>query len=164
MVSSDLWTLLRAFSWPSCGMTHRNPRKPTLTQVGTDLYKKDSHTNNLSTCSVSVMHLQADVSWTIVSNKRWRRSWKIKPARNRRLLNKVICNNYLEEINNATGSALVLQPAKRTPPNISRSKNSNTQRTENKTTDVVTHQHSRRLLKMDILMSETCWAHNKWNN
>ena len=24
-------------------------------------------------------------------------------------------------------------------------------------------QHSRRLLKMDILMSETCWAHNKWN-
>jgi hypothetical protein len=33
---------------------------------------------------------------------------------------------------------------------------SNTQRTENKTTDVVTHQHSRKLLKMDILMSETC--------
>ena len=24
-------------------------------------------------------------------------------------------------------------------------------------------QHSRRLLKMDILMSETCWAHKKWN-
>ena len=58
---------------------------------------------------------------------------------------------------------VVLQPAKRTPPNISRSKNSNTQRTEKKTTDVVIHQHSRRLLKMDILMSETCWAHNKWN-
>ena len=55
------------------------------------------------------------------------------------------------------------QPAKRTPPNINRSKSSNTQRTENKTTDVVIHQHSRRLLKMDILMSETCWAHNKWN-
>ena len=31
------------------------------------------------------------------------------------------------------------------------------------TTDVVVHQHSRKLLKMDILMSETCWAHNKWN-
>ena len=60
-------------------------------------------------------------------------------------------------------SALVLQPAKRTPPNISRSKNSNTQRTENKTTDVVIQQHSSRLLKMDILVSETCWAHNKWN-
>jgi len=53
----------------------------------------------------------------------------------------------------------VLQPAKRTPPNISRSKSSNTQRTENKPTDVVIHKHSRRLLKMDILMSETCWAH-----
>jgi len=33
---------------------------------------------------------------------------------------------------------------------------SNTQRTENKTTNVVIHQHSRRLLMMDILMSETC--------
>ena len=41
---------------------------------------------------------------------------------------------------------------------------SNTQRTENKTTDVVIQQHSRKLLNMDILMSETCWAHTrKWN-
>ena len=28
--------------------------------------------------------------------------------------------------------------------------------TENTTTDVVIHQNSRKLLKMDILMSETC--------
>ena len=40
---------------------------------------------------------------------------------------------------------------------------SNTQRTENKMTDVVIQQHSRKLLKMYILMSETCWAHKKWN-
>ena len=40
---------------------------------------------------------------------------------------------------------------------------SNTQRTENKTTDVVTEQHRRKLLMMDVLMSETCWAHKKWN-
>ena len=33
---------------------------------------------------------------------------------------------------------------------------SNTQRTENKTTDVVIQQHSRKLLMMDILLSETC--------
>ena len=33
---------------------------------------------------------------------------------------------------------------------------SNTQRTENKTTDVVIQQHSRKLPMMDILMSETC--------
>ena len=46
--------------------------------------------------------------------------------------------------------------AKRTPPNTNRNKSSNTQRTENKTTDVVIHQHSRKLLKMDILMSQTC--------
>ena len=57
----------------------------------------------------------------------------------------------------------VLQPAKRTPPNISHNKSSNTQRTEKKTTDVVIHQHSRKLLMMDIIMSETCWAHKKWN-
>ena len=56
-----------------------------------------------------------------------------------------------------------LQPAKRTPSKTARTKSSNTQRTENKMTDVVIHQHSRKLLKMDILMSETCWAHKKWN-
>ena len=33
---------------------------------------------------------------------------------------------------------------------------SNTQRTENKTTDVVIQQHSRKLLMMDTLMFETC--------
>ena len=33
---------------------------------------------------------------------------------------------------------------------------SNTQRTENKTTDVAIQQHRRKLLMMDILMSETC--------
>ena len=30
-------------------------------------------------------------------------------------------------------------------------------------TDVVIQQHSRKLLMLDILMSETCWAHKKWN-
>jgi len=33
---------------------------------------------------------------------------------------------------------------------------SNTQRTENKMTDVVIQQHSRKLLVMDVLMSEAC--------
>ena len=36
--------------------------------------------------------------------------------------------------------------------------NHNTQRKENKITDVIILQHSRRLLKMDILMFETCCA------
>ena len=40
---------------------------------------------------------------------------------------------------------------------------SNTQWTENRTTDVVIQEKSRKLLKMDILMSEICWAHKKWN-
>ena len=40
---------------------------------------------------------------------------------------------------------------------------SNTQRTENKMTDVVIQQHSRKLLMMDILISETCSANKKWN-
>jgi len=30
-------------------------------------------------------------------------------------------------------------------------------------TNVVIQQHSRKLLMMDILMSETCWVHKKWN-
>jgi len=40
---------------------------------------------------------------------------------------------------------------------------SNTHRTNNKTSNVVIQQNSRKLLAMDILMSETCWAHKKWN-
>ena len=47
-----------------------------------------------------------------------------------------------------------------TPPH----RNSNTHRTKNNTTNVVIQQNSRKLLMMDILMSETCWAHKKWNN
>jgi len=41
--------------------------------------------------------------------------------------------------------------------------NSNTHRTTNNLTNVVIQQNSRKLLMMDILMSETCWAHKKWN-
>jgi len=42
-------------------------------------------------------------------------------------------------------------------------RNSNTHRTKNNTTNVVIEQNSRKLLMMDILMSDTCWAHKKWN-
>jgi len=42
-------------------------------------------------------------------------------------------------------------------------RNSNTYRTKNNTTNVVIQQNSRKLLMMDIVMSETCWAHKKWN-
>ena len=42
-------------------------------------------------------------------------------------------------------------------------RNSDTHRTKKNTTDVVIQQNSRKLLIMDILMSETCWAHKKWN-
>jgi len=41
-------------------------------------------------------------------------------------------------------------------------RNSNTHRTKNNTINVVIQQNSRKLLMMDILMSETCWAHKKW--
>ena len=40
---------------------------------------------------------------------------------------------------------------------------SNTHRTKNNTTDVVIQQNSLKFMMMDILMSETCWAHKKWN-
>jgi len=42
-------------------------------------------------------------------------------------------------------------------------RNSNTQRNKNNTTNVVIQQNSRKLLMMDILLCETCWAHEKWN-
>jgi len=42
-------------------------------------------------------------------------------------------------------------------------RNSNTHRTKKNTTNVVIQQNSRKLLMMDILMSETCWTHKKWN-
>jgi len=42
-------------------------------------------------------------------------------------------------------------------------RNSNTHRTKNNTTNVVIQQNSSKLLMMDILMSETCWVHKKWN-
>ena len=42
-------------------------------------------------------------------------------------------------------------------------RNSNTHQTKNNTTNVVNQQNSRKLLKMDILMSETCSAYKKWN-
>ena len=41
-------------------------------------------------------------------------------------------------------------------------RNSNTHRTKNNTTNVAIQQNSHKLLMMDI-MSETCWAHKKWN-
>jgi len=40
---------------------------------------------------------------------------------------------------------------------------SNTHQTKNNTTNVVIQQNSRKLLMMDILISETCWVHKKWN-
>jgi len=42
-------------------------------------------------------------------------------------------------------------------------RNSNTHQTKNNTTNVVVQQNSRKLLMMDILMSETCWANKKGN-
>jgi len=42
-------------------------------------------------------------------------------------------------------------------------RNSNTHRTKNNTTNMVIQQNSRKILMMDIFMSETCWAHKKWN-
>ena len=36
-------------------------------------------------------------------------------------------------------------------------------RLKHSTTNVLSQQNSRKLLMMDILMSETCWAHKKWN-
>jgi len=59
---------------------------------------------------------------------------------------------------NCCASACNTDTTQRQPHQIS-----NTRWTENKMTNVVFQQHGRKLLMMDILMSETCWAHKKWN-
>jgi len=56
-----------------------------------------------------------------------------------------------------------LKLATRTLPKSNRTKSPTQHRTKNNTTNVVIQQNSRKLLMMDILMSETCWAHKKWN-
>ena len=58
---------------------------------------------------------------------------------------------------------MIMKPATRTPLKPSRTKSPNTKRTKNKTTNLAIQQNSRKLLMLDILMSETCWAHKKWN-
>ena len=40
---------------------------------------------------------------------------------------------------------------------------SNRHRTKNNTNNVVIQHNSHKLMMMDKLMSETCWAHKKWN-
>jgi len=42
-------------------------------------------------------------------------------------------------------------------------RNTTTHLTKNNTTNVVIQQNSRKFLMIDILVSETCWAHKKWN-
>ena len=42
-------------------------------------------------------------------------------------------------------------------------RNSNTHRTKYNTINVAIQQNGRKLVMTDILMSETCWAHKKWN-
>ena len=60
------------------------------------------------------------------------------------------------------GVVSVLQAAPCNTPNQPH-RNSNTHRTKNNTTNVVIQQKSRKLLVIDIWMSETFWAHKKWN-
>ena len=59
------------------------------------------------------------------------------------------------------GVVSVLQASATTPNQPHRI--SNTHRTKNNTTNVAIQQNSRKLLMMDILMSEICWADKKWN-
>ena len=61
-----------------------------------------------------------------------------------------LCAQHVSDINGCA-SAFKTSTTQNQPHQIS-----NTQRTENNTTDVVIQQQSRKLLMMDILMSETC--------
>ena len=67
--------------------------------------------------------------------------------------------SLLSDFNRSSGFSLQHTDTTPTQPH----RNSNTHRTKKNTTDVVIQQNSRKLLMMDTLMSETCWAHKKWN-
>jgi len=56
-----------------------------------------------------------------------------------------------------------IQPATRTPLKPSRTKSPTHNEPRTKRPMWLIQQHSRKLLMMAILMSETCWAHKKWN-
>jgi len=56
---------------------------------------------------------------------------------------------------------LKLQPTTRIPLQPNHTETPSTHRTRNNTTNVAIQQNSRKLLMMDILMSETYWAHKK---
>jgi len=71
-----------------------------------------------------------------------------------------LCNQHVSDIN--TSIILAAACNTDTTPNQPH-RNSNTHRTKNSTINVVIQQNSRKLLMMDIFMSETCWAHKKWN-
>ena len=58
-----------------------------------------------------------------------------------------LCTQHISDINTACNTGTTQTQPHQT---------SNTQRTENKTTDMVIQQHSRKLMMMDILISETC--------
>jgi len=55
---------------------------------------------------------------------------------------------------------LVWYPRRRLQPTTPKHQHTSNQE---HTTNVVIQQKSRKLLMMDILMSETCWAHKNWN-
>jgi len=61
------------------------------------------------------------------------------------------------------GVVSVLEAAPRIPLQPNHTKSPTYIETKNNTINVVIQQNSRKLLMMDILMSEICWVHKKWN-
>jgi len=72
-----------------------------------------------------------------------------------------LCVQHVSDINIV--SVLQASACNMDTPATQPHRNSNTHRTKNNKTNVVIQQNSRKLLMMDILMSEIYWAHKKWN-
>jgi len=67
-----------------------------------------------------------------------------------------ICAQHVSDINISIIRNLQAEACNTDTTSTQRHRNSNTHRTKNNTTNVVIQQNSRKLLMMDILMSETC--------
>ena len=74
-----------------------------------------------------------------------------------------LCTQHVSDINISIIRSLQVEACNTDTTPTQPHRNSNTHRTKNNMTNVVIQQNSRKLLTMDILMSETCWVHKKWN-
>jgi len=117
------------------------------------------HNNQTLLCEVPVFQILMAGD---ISSKKKMKLYLVKYSKHDWSINSLLCEFYIHWTVHHCDSCASACNTDTTPTQPHR--NSNTHRTKNDTTNEVIQQNSRKLLMMDILMSETCLAHKKWNN